>query len=151
MIFKSRIFEEIVTEGPLMLKAERKFGWFGNCDVKIYLADTQTMSFHINGTTDKVSKVVNGLDYPYELVSRNKAVSGDDQYFITNNRNYLFSGNYGELLINGQPKAKLLLKQKLFGIELTMLPLHGELDQDVKLKSAILIMANIADLDGSSP
>jgi len=150
MVFKSKIHESIIINGDLSLKAERNFGWFGNCDIKIYSDARPVMSFHINGTSDRVFQVHNQLQFPFEIMTRSEAFSGDDHYLLKTNRNYIFSGKYGEVLINGNPAMKLQLKQKLFGIELTAEPLDADLESESKLKCALLILANIADLDGSS-
>ncbi len=149
MVFQSKIYDDIVANGNISLTAKRDFGYFGNCDVKIFLADKEIMSFHISGSKNQVSKLQNGLDFPYEMIGRNEAVSGPDRFRLNINRNYLFSGNYGDLAVNGNTVAKLRLKQRLFGVELTIQPENNLLNDETKLKSAILILANIADLDGS--
>ena len=149
MVFKAKLHDDIASHGGITLKAKRDFGWFGNCGIKIYMKDQPAFSFYTSGWTNRISKVENNLDFPFELINSNEAVSGDDRFRLNINRSYLFTGNYGELEVNGHTVAKLRLKQRLFGIELTMQPANDQLNDETKLKSAILILANIVHLDGS--
>ncbi len=150
--FTSILFNDILVGGKLNMRAERRFKLWRNFELYIYKNDllllhiataTKFLDFILEKHSDKT-------DFNIAIVSQSKIIFEKEVYEIKVDRLYLFKSKYGEILINGKHAGKVLFAQKFPNSILNFLPDKNiSFDENTYTKIAILILINIANLDGS--
>jgi hypothetical protein len=150
--FSSKIFEEIVVEGIINLKAERKFKHLKAFDLKIlnkneHLLDISAMNDFLKL---KYSIPYNQTAIRIQIENNNKIFFDDDKYELKLESMYPFRKKYGEVLLNNQKIGDIILEKKFIDMVLNFRTCDDILINEINaFKIAVLILLNIADLDGS--
>ena len=152
LTFKSKIFEEILVEGIINLKAERKFKLFRNFELTIYQEENILLivSTSINALDFKFEVNKNNTGFNIEILNQSEVLFNDQKFKIKVDKLYPFKKKYADIFINEKRVGEVVFQQKMLNI---ILDFHSNkdftFDDSVALKIALLILINIADLDGS--
>lgn len=150
--FVSTIFEHILVEGAATLKAERNFKIFKNFDLNITKDEKPLLSISTKTNLYKTtfSPVNNNTGYKIEIENNSKIRFDGEVFELKVDKLYPFKKKYAEVHIGDKKKGELLFEKKWLNTVLTFHPaLDYYLDQELAIKISILILLNIADLDGS--
>lgn len=150
--FSSKIFDEIIVEGLINLKVKRNFKWFRTFDLKIFQKNKHLLT--ISSANDflqiKYSIPHNETGFAIEIVNDRWLLIDNDQLELKVEKTYPFKNKYAEVWMNSKQVGEILFEKKNFNIVLNFHTTNEfELDEYKVLKTAILVVLNIVDLDGS--
>lgn len=152
MKFKSRMFEDILVEGIINLKAERNFKWFGNFELTVYdqVKELIKISTSTNFLKFDIEIKQNSTDYRITIPDQSRVIFNEDIFDIKVNKMYLLNKKYADILVNNHKFGEVIFEKKLLNTVLDFVPNKDfEFEKETYLKIAILILINIANLDGS--
>lgn len=150
--FSSKIFEEITVEGLINLKAERTFKWFRTFDLKISQDNKHLLS--ISTSNDflklKFSVPYNQTEFQIAIENGSTIIFDNERFEIKVNRMYPIKKKYGEVWLNNKKIGEVQFEKKFLDIVLNFIPDGSvEINEKTAFKIVVLILSNIADLDGS--
>ena len=150
--FQTKIFEAITVEGFISLRAERKFRLLRNFDLYI-LANEETLlsistSTHFLEMRYKVTGNITGYSIKIE---NNRAIQFDNQTFsLKVEPLYPIRKKYATVFIDQEKLGEMFFRKKGINATLEFVPVApGDINHETAFKTAVLILLNIADLDGS--
>lgn len=152
LLFRSKIFEDITVKGLINLKAERNFKWLRTFDLKISQEDKHLLTIQTTTNFVHVKFLVSHNLTEFEIAIKNEAtIFFDNECLeIRVDKLYPFKNKYGEVWKNDNKIGEILFEKKYVDIILNFIPeANIEINSKLALKISILILLNIADLDGS--
>lgn len=150
--FSSKIFEEITVDGLINLKAERAFKWFRAFDLKISQEDQHllTISASTNFLKFKFSIPHNQTEFQITIENDSTIIFDNERFEIKVDKLYPFKKKYGEIWKDDKRIGEVQFEKKFLDIVLNFIPDAGnEISKKTALKVGLLVLLNIADLDGS--
>lgn len=148
--FHSKIFDSIEADGAVQLEAERKIRWFRRFDLQIKQDGRNVLSILDKGGLFRQHFIIqeNKTDFKIELKNQKIIFFNGIKFEIKSNKFYPFKKKYAQVFVDELDVGNISFLSKFFNIKLQFTP-SQELRDEYLQKVAILILFNIADLDGS--
>lgn len=151
--FKSKLFEEIQVEGSITLTATRRFKFMRNFDLRILEAGKLLVAISTSTNFLKTRYTITENATGHQIdIENNSAINFDNiRYELKTDRLYPFKTKYADVQIDREKVGEMRFAKKGFiNLHLEFVPEpNNHLTPDALLKTSILVLLNIADLDGS--